>query len=380
MNNFVFFNPTKVLFGKNTIPQIGLEIKNAGIKKVLLLAGGGSIKSNGVYETVTKSLKKHGVESIELFGVRPNPTLDHANEAINIIKKHKLEAVLAVGGGSVIDEAKSVSAGVFVDNLWDIFEHKAVINEALPIFTVLTISATCSEMDQFAVLSNEAEKKKWGTGSPLLFPKVSVIDPSVQTGLPWHQTVNGGVDAMSHTMEFYFVTRSQELTQSVDEALMRTIIKSVDSLKIDESNYNSRADLAWSAVLALNGNSGAGSGSGDWASHAIEHGISALHPEVAHGAGLAVVFPAWIKYCAAENPNTFARWAQNVWNVSSVEEGIEKMKAKYKEWGAPVSLRDLNIDKSEIPAIAANAAQAGNPGNLKSLSAADIEKILEIAY
>ncbi|ROL58321.1 iron-containing alcohol dehydrogenase [Bacteroidetes/Chlorobi group bacterium Naka2016] len=383
MQNFVFHNPTKVIFGKGTIPTIGKEIAKFNVGKVLLLAGGGSIKNNRVYQQVVDSLRANKIEWIEHWGVRANPVLSHANEGIRIIKEKGLEGILAVGGGSVIDEGKSIAAGVFLDNLWDAFERKVNITKALPIFTVLTISATCSEMDPYAVLTNEEENKKWNIGSPVLYPKVSVVDPSVQFTLPWHQTVYGAIDALSHIMEFYFQSKGEEPTTSLDETLILNIFRSVDTLQKDPKNYDARATLAWSAILALNGFSAAGLYGGDWACHTIEHGISALHPEVAHGAGLAVVFPAWIKYIHPLNEPTFLRWAKNIFNKNNVESAVVALKEKYKSWGAPVSLRDLNITKDEISKIAEiiyKATEIRNIGEIKNLDYNDIIEILKIAY
>lgn len=383
MQNFVFYNPTKVIFGKGTIPKIGFEINKLGLKKVLLLAGGGSIKRNGVYEQVSKSLKENGIEWIEHWGVRPNPVLSHANEGIKIVRENKLEGILAVGGGSVIDEAKSIAAGVFLDNLWDAFERKVKIEKALPIFAVLTISATCSEMDPYAVLTNEAENKKWNIEGASLFPKVSIIDPTIQYSLPWEQTVYGAIDALSHIMEFYFQGKDEEPTLSLDETLMLNIFKNVDKLKENSEDYSSRSALAWSAVLALNGFSGAGLYGGDWACHTIEHGISAFRPEVAHGAGLAVVFPAWIKYIHPLNEPQFLRWAKNIFGKNNVESAVQSLKEKYRSWGAPISLRELNISKNDIPRIVEIILQANSIrtiGNIKNLDFNDIYEILNIAY
>jgi hypothetical protein len=257
------------------------------------------------------------------------------------------------------------------------------IEKALPVFTVLTISATCSEMDPFAVLTNETENKKWNIEGAALYPKVSIIDPSVQVTLPWEQTVYGAIDALSHIMEFYFQGKGEEPTLSLDETLIHNIFKSVDKLKDNRSDYSVRATLAWSAVLALNGFSGAGLYGGDWACHTIEHGISALHPQVAHGAGLAVVFPAWIKYIHPLNEPQFLRWAKNIFGKNNVESAVQALKEKYRSWGAPVSLRDLNISKDEIPEIIEIILQANtirNIGNIKNLDFNDLYEILNIAY
>lgn len=383
MQNFTFNNPTKLIFGQGTIQKIGNEIRSSGIRRVLLLAGGGSIKTNGVYEQVVNSLQNNGIQWIEHWGVRPNPVLSHANQGIELVKENNLEGILAVGGGSVIDEAKCIAAGYYLKNLWDAFERKVEIEKALPVFTVLTISATCSEMDPYAVLTNEQENKKWNIGGFPLYPKVSIVDPSVQFTLPWEQTVYGAIDALSHIMEFYFQSQGEEPTTSIDETLILKIFESVDKLKINPRDYNARASLSWSAILALNGISGAGLYGGDWACHTIEHGISALHPEVAHGAGLAVVFPAWIKYVHTLNEPQFLRWAKAIFNKNNVEAGILALKEKYKSWGAPVSLRELNIKKEEIPKITEIVYQANSIrsiGALKNLDYNDIYEILKIAY
>lgn len=376
MENFNFWNPTKIIFGKDTIPLIIKEIKKYNYKKVLMLAGSGSIKLNGVYEQILTTAKSANIILIEKWGVQANPILSHAESALELARKEKVEAILAVGGGSVIDEAKAIAAGFYSESIWGLYEHIYPINNALPIFTVLTLSGTGSEMNTNAVLTNEKEKKKWVIGSPLLYPKASVIDPSFQMSLPWQQTVNGAIDAITHTQEFYFMGSDQEISLSIDEAIIKTIIKSVDVLRQNEKDYNARANIAWSATIALNGLSGIAIPGGDWTSHRIEHAISALHPEVAHGAGLAVVMPAWIKYIYKHNEKTFSRWAYSVWNENSIDAAIEKMKEKYSSWSAPVSLKELGIQKHEIQDIAKNALLNGNVGNLKSLSLSDIISIL----
>lgn len=379
MNNFVFYNPTKILFGEGMISKIGKEISDFTIDKVLLLAGGGSIKQNGVYEQTIDSLKKNNIDWIEFWGVRANPSLEHARQARKIIEDNDIQAILAVGGGSVIDEAKALAASVNFEDVWNPFELREPITEALPIFTILTISATGSEMDAFAVLSNDEEKKKWNIGGPALFPIVSIIDPKAQVSLPWNQTVNGAIDALSHIMEFHFIATDEEATIAINEALMNTIIKCVDALKIDETNYSARANLAWCATLALNGLSGVAMKGGDWTSHALEHALSAYNVEIAHGAGLAVVLPAWLQFVSQANPKQFARWAKNVWNADTIEGGIANIKAKYKEWGAPISLGELGFAQEDIPALAQNALGRGALGAVLKLSQGDIEKIYELA-
>jgi len=229
-------------------------------------------------------------------------------------------------------------------------------------------------------LTNMDEQKKWALWSPFLYPKVSIIDPSKQMSLPWHQTANGAIDAMSHMMENYFMASNQEVTISYDESLMRSIIINTNNLQNSPNDYDSRANLAWIATMALNGYSGIGIKSGDWSTHKIEHGVSALHPEVAHGAGLSVLFPAWIKYMHKYNEPTFIRWSKNVWNADSVEEAIQSMKAQYTAWGSPTTLRELNIEHHELEAIADNIMMQSGFGGLKQITREDIMEILEIAY
>jgi len=379
MNNFVFYNPTRLIFGKNTIPRIGEEIKKTGLKKVLFIAGGGSIRKNGVYEQTADSLRKAGIEWVETWGVQPNPVLSKVREMTDLAKKEKVEAVLAVGGGSVIDSGKSVAAGMFLDDPWQAYQSKQEVSEALPLFAVLTISATGTEMDPFAVLTNEKDKKKWNISGPALYPRVSIVDPSVQATLPWCQTANGAIDALSHIMEFYFMGGSAETVLSLDEALFRSIVSMTDKLKADPSDYEARANLAWAATMALNGTSGAGQSGGDWASHGIEHAVSALNPDVAHGAGLGVIFPAWISYCRDTDPELFRRWALNIWGADSVEAGVRAYKQKISDWGNPVRLSSLGVDEYQFQAIADHVLKHGMTGSKKVLSRGDLINILKLS-
>ncbi|MFH1275877.1 MAG: iron-containing alcohol dehydrogenase [Candidatus Woesearchaeota archaeon] len=379
MTNFTFYNPTKLIVGKGKIKEIGKEISTSGFNNILLIAGKGSIKENGVYEQVINSLKENKINHVEIWEVQPNPTLTKADEAIQLAKENKVDAILAVGGGSVIDTAKSVAAGYFLKSAWDAYEGKE-IKQALPIFTVLTLSATGSEMNSGAVLTNEKEQKKWSMTSSKLFPLVSIIDPEIQMSLPWKQTAHGAADAISHVLEYYFIGTNQETTLALDESLIRSIITVTDKLQVNGKDYGSRESLAWAATLALNGISKACISKGEWSPHRIEHGLSALFPEIAHGAGLAVIFPAWIKYVCKKNPSTFERWAKNVWECNEIEEAVEKMKSKYKSWGLPISLSELKIENKDLENIAEKIMEKGSFGVLKSLNKEDVLEILRLAY
>jgi alcohol dehydrogenase YqhD (iron-dependent ADH family) len=380
MENFEFFSPTKVIFGKDTVSRIGDEVRCHGYRRVLMIAGGGSIKGNGVYDATVQSLKTAGVEMVEFWGVRPNPVLSTVYAAIQMARETQVDAILAVGGGSVVDSAKAVAGGFYLKDIWEAFENKVLIEKALPLFVILTLSATGSEMNAFAVVTKTEENKKWAVGSPALFPVVSVIDPSVQVRLPWHQTVNGGVDALSHIMEFYFLGSVEETTIAIDECLLRTIIRTLDRLQADPGDYDSRANLAWAATLALNGISGAALQGGDWATHMIEHGLSALHPEVAHATGLGILFPAWIQHVQDCNLRQFQRWAERVWETASVEEGLIRLRDTLKRWKAPISLREVGVKREEIKTIADNVMLRAPLGRLKNLDQQDVEAILELAW
>jgi len=251
MINFTFYTPTRVLFGVGRIKEIRSEIKKSNVKKVLLVAGGGSIKKNGVYDTVIASLQEQGIDWVELWGVVPNPVLSKVMEGISLAKESGVDGVLAVGGGSVIDTAKAIASGIYLDDVWASFLGKEKIKQALPLFVVLTISATGSECNGNFVITNEETKQKLGNHSPLVYPKVSIIDPSVQRTLPWNQTANGACDALSHIMESYFSGGGNETTLYVDEALTKAIIDATDKLMLNEDDLEARANLAWAATLAL---------------------------------------------------------------------------------------------------------------------------------
>ncbi|KAF2957273.1 butanol dehydrogenase [Thermotoga sp. Ku-13t] len=385
MENFVFHNETKLIFGKGTIDRIGGEIKSAGFKKVLMLCGGGSIKKNGVYDQVIASLKNSGVEWVEVWGVKPNPVLSKVHEAIEVAKKEKVEAILGVGGGSVIDSSKAVAAGVLYDgDIWDAFIGKYTVQKALPIFAVLTISATGTEMNGNAVVTNEKTLEKFAVRSKALYPKVSIIDPLIQASLPREQTVYGAVDAIAHILEYYFDGSDSLAQNELSEGLIRTVMTCTERLLEDPNDYESRANFAWSATLALNGLTAAGRRGGDWSCHRIEHSLSAIY-DIAHGAGLAIVFPAWMRYVWREKPEQFVRFLKKIFSIEgdgeqAVLKGIEAFKGWLKKVGAPVSLKDVNIPAQDLDKIVDNVFRRNEPlGNLKKLDRSDVRKILELA-
>ncbi len=380
MMNFVFHNPTKIVFGKDTVKQIGEEIRNHGLKKVLFLYGRGSIKRNGVYETVVESLKGNGINWVEVSGIKPNPVLSKVHEAIDVARKEEVEGILAVGGGSVIDSAKTVAAGFYYDgDIWDAFVGKYKVEKSLPIFVVLTLSATGSEMNGGAVITNEATKQKYSFWAWSSFPKVSIIDPTVQFSLPREQTVYGGVDAIVHVLEYYFDgSKGRYLMDGIMESIIKAIMRSVEILVEKPDDYVARSNLAWSATLALNGLTSTGSFGGDWSSHAIEHSLSALY-DIPHGAGLAIITPAWMKYVVNEDREKFERFAKEIFSVEGAEKGIEAFKEWLRSVGAPVGLKDAQIPEEDIDTIVENASMRAPLGKLKKLRKEDIRRILELA-
>ncbi len=384
MRDFVFYNPTKILFGKGMISRLGEEVKPYS-SKVLLVYGKGSVKKNGVYDQVVSSLKENGIEFVELSGIKPNPVLSKVKEGIELARQEKIGGIIAMGGGSVIDTCKTIAAGFYYNgDIWDAFIKKYHVERSLPLFVVLTISATGSEMNGGAVITNEETKQKFSFWTNWSYPKISILDPSVQFTLPKNQTLNGAADAIAHVLEFYFDgTPNTMITDEISEGTIRTIMNSAEILLEDPKNYYARANLVWSATIALNGVNSVGRNGGDWSSHAIEHSLSALY-DVAHGAGLAVVMPAWMMYVYKEDVRKFARFARKIFNVvekddeKAAVEGIEKLRTWYKKMGLPVTLKELGIDDRNIPQIVENASMRTPFGKLKSLDASDVQKILEM--
>ncbi len=384
MKDFVFHNPTKIIFGKGRISELGSEVRRTS-RKVLLVYGRGSIKKNGVYDQVVDSLRTAGIEFVELPGVKPNPVLSKVHEGVELAKKEKVDGIVAVGGGSTIDTSKTIAAGFYYDgDIWDAFVGRYEVKRSLPIYVVLTLSATGSEMNMGAVITNEETKQKYAFVAPTSYPRVSIIDPSVQFSLPRIQTANGAADAISHVMELYFDgTPDVWIEDEISEGIIRAIIRSTDILMNKPDDYDARANLAWSATLALNGVTRTGRSGGDWSCHAIEHSISALY-DIAHGSGLAIVTPAWMKYVYKEDIGKFARFAEKVFGVEESDEeraaleGIERLKNWFKSVGLPTSLEDVGISSTEIDKIVDNAAMRTPFGSLKRLEKEDVREILKL--
>ncbi|MEA2015708.1 MAG: iron-containing alcohol dehydrogenase [Actinomycetota bacterium] len=385
MKNFKFRNNTEIIFGKDMEKSVGAEAAKYG-KKVLLHYGGGSIKKYGLYDRVIKSLKDKGMEIIELGGVRPNPVLSMVNEGIDICRREKIDFILAVGGGSAIDSAKTIAVGVpHSGDVWDFYEGRSEPEETLPAGVVLTIPASGSESSDSAVITNEDGLYKKGLTSELLRPEFAILNPEITFTLPPYQTTCGASDMMAHIMERYFTTvRDVELTDRLCEATLKTVIGNTLKVLKEPENYAARAEIMWSGTIAHNNLLDTGR-IGDWASHNIEMEISGLY-DIAHGAGLAIIFPAWMEYVYKKDVDRFAQFAVRVWNEeydfnnpeNTAKAGIRRLKNFFKEIGLPTTLKEANIPYDRFEEMAGKCTEEGPVGNFVKLDTGDVVKILEM--
>lgn len=386
MRNFEFYNPTKLIFGRDTLEALQREVPKYG-KNVLLMYGGGSIKRSGLYDKVVAHLNALDVQITELSGVEPNPRLSTVHKGVELCHQHHIDLILAVGGGSVIDAAKAVAVGAKYDgDMWDFLERKAAPQAALPLGTVLTIAATGSEMNGGSVITNEATQEKLAWGSIHAYPAFSILDPVHTFTLPRDQTVYGMVDIMSHVLEHYFHTDGNTLVQdSFCEGLLRTVIETGPKLVEDLENYELRETILYSGTMALNGMVSMGF-AGDWATHNIEHAVSAVY-DIPHGGGLAILFPQWMKYNLPTNPARFRKLAVNAFGVNpegktDEEIGLEGIEALRRFWdsiGAPKTLADYEIDDSQIDVMADKAMRFGPFGNFRKLDREDVVQIYKMS-
>jgi hypothetical protein len=386
MQPFVFYNPTKIVFGKDTTADTGEEISSFA-KKVLLIYGKESIKNNGIYDKVVNSLEKAGVEFVEKGGVKPNPVISFVREAADLFKKEKLDAVLAVGGGSVIDTAKAVAAAAKTDfDPWKFYIGEETVKEAYPVAVVLTLAATASEMNPTSVVTNEETRQKYNCVSPLLYPMVSILDPVNTFTVPKNQTANGAIDTIIHVLETYLNAKDKNImiTDSIIEAIIKTTIDSAEKIFKDPTDYNARANMMWASTLALNGLTAAGAGPKTFPMHMIEHSLSAIY-DIAHGAGLAIVAPAWMKYKLNESVDKFAQLAKNIFDFKGPDKNAQAKAAVaafenwFKKTEAPVRLGEVSIPETDIEKIALNASELAKRWGLKDYSKEVIGEILRLA-
>lgn len=391
MENFEYYAPTKVFFGKDTQKLAGKAVKEFKGKKVLLHYGGKSAVKSGLIDEVCQSLEQQGIEYVTLGGVVPNPRLSLVRKGIELCKKENVDFILAVGGGSVIDSSKAIAYGIANDrDVWDFYSRKAQAQACAPVGAVLTIAAAGSEMSNSSVITNEQGWLKRGYSSDLSRPKFAIMNPVLTYTLPAYQTAAGCVDIILHTLERYFTnTTDVELSDRLCESILKTIIHNAPIALNQPDNYAARAEIMWSSSLAHNNVTGVGRVQ-DWACHQLEHELSGMF-DVAHGAGLASVWGSWARYVMNENPMRFAQLAVNVMGLemdfeapsATALRGIEAMEQFFKSIGMPAKISELGIDINEqqIDELAHKCSFEGKRtiGGFKILNEQDMREIYTLA-
>ncbi|MBS4023231.1 MAG: iron-containing alcohol dehydrogenase [Dethiobacter sp.] len=380
MDNFGLYIPTRIIFGQGEMDKLGVESSKYGTK-ALLVKTVGPLEKMGVYARATKLMEDAGITVFELNDVEANPKLSSVYEGNKICKENNIDIVIAVGGGSAIDCAKAIALAATDDgDVWDFFENKRTAQKALPVGTVSTIASTGAEMSLHCVITNSDTKRKLVTHYDFSYPKFSIIDPELHATVPKYLTACGMADTISHVMESYFVNEKQPLSDRIAEGVVLTVLES-ESILSDLGNIDMRADLAWAAVMAINGITDAGRGNFLYGAHEIAHGVSAV-VDSTHGAALAVLHPAWLSYLCKkdEYPAKFIQFAQRIFGIqksgkNSVElglEAIDALKEKYISWGMPGNLRELGVKEEHLEEIAVSTVD--NPiGPLK-----DKEEVLQV--
>ena len=355
MLNFEYYAPTKVFFGKERHHDVGKIIADYGYKKIMLQYGKGSIKSTGLYDDIINSLNSNGIDVVEMGGVEPNPKIEFVRDAVNVAKQQNVELILAVGGGSVIDAAKYTALGAVSEyDVWDFVSGAQKPTSALPVGCVLTIAAAGSEMSWSAVVSDLSINMKRGLASDLIRPLFAVCNPELTYTVSPYQTACGISDILAHTMERYFTPcDAVDITDQIAESIMRSVINAARVVMESPRDYEARANIMWASSLSHNNLTGCGRINA-LPVHQLEHALSGEFDSVAHGAGLAVLFPAWAKYVYNYNIPRFAQFARNVWGVdcdadkTAAENGIKAMSDFFKSIGMPSTLNDFNIDVSSV--------------------------------
>ncbi|WP_026881898.1 iron-containing alcohol dehydrogenase [Clostridium akagii] len=384
MLNFDYSIPTKVFFGKGKVSVLPEQIKEYG-SKVLLVYGGGSIKRNGLYDDIVKGLKTNSIEFWELSGVEPNPRITTVRKGVEICRENKIDLVLAVGGGSTIDCAKVIAGAFYYEgDAWDIVKNPSKISKVLPIATVLTLAATGSEMDVFAVITDVDANEKLGTGHPDMAPRFSVLDPTYTFSVPQNQTAAGTADIMSHTFEAYFSSTKEAFLQDrMAEAILKTCINYGRKAMEEPENYEARSNLMWASSLAINGLLSFGKDK-NWVVHPMEHELSAYY-DITHGVGLAILTPNWMKYILDDNTvEKFAEFGVNVWDIPRdgdkyviANTAIAKTREYFVSLGIPTKLSEVGIGEDKLEEMAKKSVRHGKIGSLKPIDHEDVLNIFK---
>lgn len=386
MLNFVYSIPTEIFFGEGKIKVLGKQIKKYG-NKVLLVYGGGSIKKTGLYDKITNILKENDIDFVELAGVEPNPRITSVREGIKLCRENNVDFILAIGGGSVIDCSKFIAGGYYYDgDPWDFFIGKGDITKALPLASILTLSATGSEMNRGGVISNLETNQKLAAGHPALSPKFSILDPTYTYTVPKNQTAAGAVDIMSHIFEVYFTpTKTAFLQNRMAEGLLKTVFHYGPIAFNEPENYEARANLMWASSLAINGLLSYGKDT-NWSVHDMEHELSAFY-DITHGVGLGILTPVWMEYILNDDTvDDIAEYGINVWNLEvdkdkykTAKEAINKTRDFIKSLGIPMTLREVGIGEEKLEIMAKQCAGDGTVGNYPPLTSEDILEIYKRA-
>ncbi|MDD2830391.1 MAG: iron-containing alcohol dehydrogenase [Sulfuricurvum sp.] len=391
MENFIFNIPTKAFFGKGQLDNLAAGIKEFGGSRVLLAYGGGSIKSNGIYQAVLEQFSKAGIFHVELSGIKPNPPIEDVYEGIRIYKENNLNFIVAVGGGSALDAAKAIAAGAKYDgDVFDLISGKVAVTNAAPLATVLTMAGTGSEMDMGGVITVGEEHKKYAILHPLLNPKFSILDPEYTYTVPTHHTMAGCSDILSHLMEQYLrPDEDAEVSDRMNEGVMKVVFDNAPKLLQNPQDYNARANIMWASSMALAGfQFMSGKKFGAFPVHAMGHELSSLN-DMTHGITLALITPAWIRYTLKVAPQytpMFARFARNVFGVTETDDtkaalmGIEQLEGFYQAIGMPSRMGDAGVEESQLEYLAEKATEFGDIGTMSPINKAEALEIYTMAW
>lgn len=389
MEDFEFVSPTHFVFGRGVEEQVGAKLAERGAHKVLVHFGGQSALASGLVDRIKASLDREGIEHVDLGGVRPNPEIGLAREGVRLCREHDIDWILAVGGGSVIDSAKAISVGAhYHGDVWDFFETGRQTDDVLPIAVVLTIPAAGSEASKNTVVSNDERGLKSGYGSNALRPKLAFMNPELTFTLPEYQTAAGLTDMYCHLLERFFDdVGAVPVTDNLNLSLMKTVRAEAPRVIAEPENYDARANVMWAGMLCHQGIAGVGRHE-DWATHGLEHEVSALYPKVTHGAGLAVMFPAWMEYVYSQNPARFIHYGREVFGLMPTGDpdadalsAIDETRAFFASLGMPITLEELDVHESDIEQMIPTLKEnKGDPfGSFMKLTMDDAREIYKIA-